>query len=164
MWDHAGRLPIPRLKCHLLQHHMLINTLSHCRTHLGHLGFVVASQEGQVVDFILHHKVLLLSFEILQENAEEKQKKKKKSRFFISWKPCKRRKPDGGTFIHTDLLSEAASETSAKIVLASSLHATTVPPCFSHNCNCPGELKEVADTTRWKTGGERNLRVTCTRG
>lgn len=64
------------LKCHLLKGHILINTLTHRWTHLGHLGFVIAGQEGQVVDFILHHKVLLLSFEILEGKGEERVRKK----------------------------------------------------------------------------------------
>lgn len=34
-------------------------------SYLRHLGFIVSSQEGKVVDFVLDHKILLFSFEIL---------------------------------------------------------------------------------------------------
>lgn len=55
---------------------MLINTTTYGCTHLGHLGFVIARQEGEVVDFILHHKVLLLALEILEGKNRRKVKQK----------------------------------------------------------------------------------------
>ncbi len=36
------------------------------QTHHAHLAFAVSSEEGHVVDLIHHHKVLLLTLEILQ--------------------------------------------------------------------------------------------------
>lgn len=41
-------------------------------SYLRHLGFIVSSQEGKVVNFILDHKILLFSFEILETNAKER--------------------------------------------------------------------------------------------
>lgn len=37
-------------------------------TDLWHLCFGVSSQKGEIVDFILNHKVLLFSFKILEKN------------------------------------------------------------------------------------------------
>lgn len=34
--------------------------------HRAHLALTVSSEKGHIVDFIQHHKVLLLSLEILQ--------------------------------------------------------------------------------------------------
>lgn len=39
--------------------------------YLGHLCLGLSSQEAQIVDLILHHKVLLLTLEILQPQDEE---------------------------------------------------------------------------------------------
>lgn len=39
--------------------------------YLGHLFLGLSCQEAQIVDLILHHKVLLLALEILQPQDEE---------------------------------------------------------------------------------------------
>lgn len=38
--------------------------------YLGHLCLGLSSQEAQVVDLILNHEVLLLTFEVLQKKRE----------------------------------------------------------------------------------------------
>lgn len=39
-----------------------------CVWYLGHFGFGVCDEEGHVIDFILNHKVLLLSLKVLQKH------------------------------------------------------------------------------------------------
>lgn len=40
--------------------------------HLAHFALTVSSEEGHIVDFIHHHKVLLLSLEILHRDKTER--------------------------------------------------------------------------------------------
>ena len=47
------------------------------RPYLGHLGFTFPSQERQVVDFILNHKVLLFPFEVLSTGSVKKERNEK---------------------------------------------------------------------------------------
>lgn len=42
--------------------------------YLGHFRFGVCDEEGHVVDFILNHKVLLFSLEILYKNNKQKKR------------------------------------------------------------------------------------------
>lgn len=46
-------------------------------SHLAHLALTVSSQEGHVVDLIHDHKVLLLSFKVLQQKTQQGHKKTK---------------------------------------------------------------------------------------
>ena len=55
--------------------------------YLRHLGLVIPGQEGQVVDLVLHHKVLLLPFEVLHKEGDSKSAKQPSvSQSQLHWK------------------------------------------------------------------------------